>query len=53
LTPQNGVGYALSKQLSSHILRTIYRTSVLGKGGEPKGEPAKTIDENFGSYAKF
>jgi len=43
----------LAFQLSSHILHTIYWTSVSGKGGEPKGELAKAIDKNFGSFAKF
>lgn len=43
----------LAFQLSSHILHTVYWTSISGKGGEPKGELAKAIDKNFGSYAKF
>lgn len=43
----------LAFQLSSHILHTIYWTSISGKGGEPKGDLAKVIDRNFGSYAKF
>jgi Fe-Mn family superoxide dismutase len=43
----------LAFQLSSHILHTIYWTSVSGKGGEPKGDLAKAIDMNFGSYSKF
>jgi len=43
----------LASQLSSHILHTVYWTSVSGKGGEPKGELAKAIDKNFGSFAKF
>lgn len=43
----------LAFQLSSHILHTIYWTSVSGKGGEPKGDLAKAIDRIFGSYAKF
>ncbi|MFC0397833.1 superoxide dismutase [Paraburkholderia rhizosphaerae] len=43
----------LAFQLSSHILHTVYWTSISGKGGEPKGELAKMIDSNFGSYAKF
>jgi hypothetical protein len=34
-------------------LHTIYWTSISGKGGEPKGNLAKIIDRNFGSYAKF
>jgi Fe-Mn family superoxide dismutase len=41
----------LAFQLSSHILHTVYWTSVSGKGGEPKGELAKAIDKNFGSFA--
>jgi Fe-Mn family superoxide dismutase len=43
----------LAFQLSSHILHTIYWTSISGKGAEPKGELAKAIDRNFGSYAGF
>ncbi|MFM0521593.1 superoxide dismutase [Caballeronia jiangsuensis] len=43
----------LSFQLSSHILHTIYWTSISGKGAEPGGELAQAIDKNFGSYAKF
>ena len=43
----------LAFQLSSHILHTIYWTTVSGKGGEPKGDLAKAIDRSFGSYAKF
>lgn len=43
----------LAFQLSSHILHTVYWSSVSGKGGEPKGELARTIDSQFGSYAKF
>jgi Fe-Mn family superoxide dismutase len=43
----------LAFQLSSHILHTIYWTSISGKGGEPKGDLAREIDKNFGSYAKF
>jgi len=43
----------LAFQLSSHILHTVYWTSISGKGGEPKGELARVIDKNFGSYAKF
>ncbi|WP_246641435.1 superoxide dismutase [Paraburkholderia edwinii] len=43
----------LAFQLSSHILHTIYWTSISGKGGEPKGDLAKAIDRDFGSYAKF
>jgi len=43
----------LSFQLSSHILHTIYWTSISGKGADPGGELAKAIDKNFGSYARF
>jgi Fe-Mn family superoxide dismutase len=43
----------LAFQLSSHILHTVYWTSISGKGGEPKGDLARAIDSNFGSYAKF
>lgn len=43
----------LAFQLSSHILHTVYWTSISGKGGDPKGDLAKAIDSNFGSYAKF
>ncbi|MDQ7976027.1 superoxide dismutase [Paraburkholderia sp. SARCC-3016] len=43
----------LAFQLSSHILHTVYWTSISGRGGEPKGDLAKMIDSNFGSYAKF
>lgn len=43
----------LAFQLSSHILHTVYWTSISGKGGEPKGQLAKAIDKDFGSYAKF
>jgi Fe-Mn family superoxide dismutase len=43
----------LAYQLSSHILHTVYWTSISGKGGEPKGELSKSIDRNFGSYIKF
>lgn len=43
----------LSYQLSSHILHTIYWTSVSGKGGEPSGAFAKAIDRDFGSYSRF
>jgi Fe-Mn family superoxide dismutase len=43
----------LAFQLSSHILHTVYWTSLSGKGGEPKNELAQIIDKNFGSYAKF
>jgi Fe-Mn family superoxide dismutase len=43
----------LAFQLSSHILHTIYWTSISGKGGEPKGALAKAITVEFGSYDKF
>ena len=43
----------LAFQLSSHILHTIYWTNLSGKGGEPKGELAKAIAAEFGSYDKF
>jgi superoxide dismutase, Fe-Mn family len=43
----------LAFQLSSHILHTIYWTSISGKGGEPRGDLAKAIARDFGSYAKF
>ena len=42
----------LAFQLSSHILHTIYWTNLSGKGGEPKGELAKAIATEFGSYNK-
>jgi len=40
-------------QLSSHILHTIYWSNMSGKGGEPRGELARAIAAEFGSYAKF
>jgi len=43
----------LAFQLSSHILHTIYWTNMSGKGGEPKGELARAIGAEFGSFAKF
>ncbi|KXU98898.1 superoxide dismutase, partial [Caballeronia megalochromosomata] len=43
----------LAFQLSSHILHTVYWTSISGKGGEPRNELAKAIDKSFGSFAKF
>jgi Fe-Mn family superoxide dismutase len=43
----------LAFQLSSHILHTIYWSNLSGKGGEPKGELAKAIGAEFGSYDKF
>lgn len=42
----------LAFQLSSHILHTIYWTTISGKGGEPKGALAKAIAAEFGSYEK-
>lgn len=43
----------LAFQLSSHILHTIYWSNLSGKGGEPKGELAKAITAEFGSFDKF
>ncbi|GJH17222.1 hypothetical protein CBA19CS22_11790 [Caballeronia novacaledonica] len=43
----------LAYQLSSHILHTIYWTSISGNGGEPSGSLAKAIDRDFGSYSKL
>ena len=43
----------LAFQLSSHILHTIYWSNMSGKGGEPKGDLARAISSEFGSYAKF
>jgi Fe-Mn family superoxide dismutase len=43
----------LAYQLSSHILHSIYWTNLGGKGGEPRGELAKAIGAEFGSYAAF
>ena len=43
----------LAYQLSSHILHTIYWTNLGGKGGEPRGDLAKALDAEFGSYARF
>ena len=43
----------LAYQLSSHILHTLYWATLSGKGGEPKGALAKTIDAQYGSFAKF
>lgn len=43
----------LAFQLSSHILHSIYWTNLGGKGGEPKGELAKAIISEFGTYDKF
>jgi Fe-Mn family superoxide dismutase len=42
----------LAYWLGSHIMHTIYWTSISGKGGEPKGELAKAIAAAFGSFAK-
>jgi Fe-Mn family superoxide dismutase len=42
----------LAYQLSSHILHSIYWTNLGGKGGEPRGDLAKAINDGFGSYAK-
>jgi Fe-Mn family superoxide dismutase len=42
----------LAFQLSSHILHTIYWSNLSSKGGEPKGELARAINAEFGSYAK-
>jgi Fe-Mn family superoxide dismutase len=39
--------------LSSHILHTIYWTSVSGKGGEPGGDLGKAVAAEFGSFAKL
>jgi Fe-Mn family superoxide dismutase len=38
--------------LSSHILHTIYWSSVSGKGGEPKGDLGRAVAAEFGSFAK-
>lgn len=43
----------LAYQLSSHILHTIYWSNLSGKGGLPKGELAKAIAAEFGSFDKF
>ena len=43
----------LAFQLSSHILHTIYWSNMSGKGGEPRGDLARAIATEFGSYAKF
>src|SRR5258708_35736413 len=43
----------LAFQLSSHILHTIYWTSISGKGEPPSGDLAKAINKDFGSYDKF
>jgi Fe-Mn family superoxide dismutase len=44
---------SLAYQLSSHILHTLYWSTVSGKGGEAKGGLAKLIDSQYGSFAKF
>jgi len=44
---------ALAYQLSSHILHTLYWSTLSGKGGEPKGAFAKVVDRQYGSFAKF
>ena len=43
----------LTFQLSSHILHTIHWTNLGGKGGEPRGDLAKSIATDFGGFAKF
>jgi Fe-Mn family superoxide dismutase len=43
----------LAFQLSSHVLHTIYWTTISGNGGEPKGDLAKAVARDFGSYTKF
>lgn len=43
----------LAFQLSSHILHTIYWTSISGKGKPPGDDLAKAINKDFGSYEKF
>src|SRR4051812_44430733 len=43
----------LAYQLSSHILHSIYWTNLGGKGGEPAGDLAKSINSDFGSFAMF
>jgi Fe-Mn family superoxide dismutase len=43
----------LAFQLSSHILHTIYWTSISGKGEPPTGELAKAINKDFGSFERF
>jgi Fe-Mn family superoxide dismutase len=48
-----GLEKELAFQLSSHLLHTIYWTNLSGKGGEPRGELARAINAEFGSYAKF
>lgn len=43
----------LAFQLSSHLLHSIYWTNLGGKGGEPSGDLAKALSNEFGSYAKL
>jgi len=43
----------LAFQLSGHILHTIYWSNLTGKGGEPQGDLAKSINADFGSFQKF
>ena len=43
----------LAFQLSGHILHTIYWSNLTGKGGEPQGGLAKSINAEFGSFQKF
>ena len=43
----------LAFQLSSHILHTIYWTSISGKGEPPKDDLAKAINWGFGSFEQF
>lgn len=43
----------LAFQLSSHILHTMYWANLSGKGSEPKGDLAKVMGNDFGSYAKL
>src|SRR6478672_3838406 len=43
----------LAYQLSSHILHTIYWTSISGKGEPPTGDLAKAINKDFGSFERF
>ena len=43
----------LAFQLSGHILHTIYWSNLAGKGIEPQGDLAKSINADFGSYQKL
>lgn len=43
----------LAFQLSSHVLHSIFWTNLSGKGGEPRGDLAKAITAEFGTYAKL